>query len=291
MRRSNDTWEGKTRGGLFGYRFFLLLIRLLGIRAAYLFLGLVVVYFIPFAPKATRATWRYARHILRYNPVRSFFFLFLSYYRFGQTLIDKVAIGSGLTDGYSFDFDDTLPDFLRVLDSRRGAILISAHIGNWEIGAPFFREYGKKMNIVLFDAEYEKIKQLLAGSMKEVGYKLIPVNDDGLAHVFAINNALSNKEYVCMQGDRFTEGSKTIRARFMGQEAGFPAGPFVLASRMKVPVVFYFAVRERDMKYKFIFIPVGPDSAEHLLEQYVSALESLLAGYPSQWFNYYDFWK
>jgi len=52
----SETWKGKTRGGIFGYMFFIYMIRCLGITAAYGFLALVVLYFIPFAPKATGNT-------------------------------------------------------------------------------------------------------------------------------------------------------------------------------------------------------------------------------------------
>lgn len=41
-----ETWKGKTRGGTFGYMFFIYMIRCLGITAAYGFLSLVVLYFI-----------------------------------------------------------------------------------------------------------------------------------------------------------------------------------------------------------------------------------------------------
>lgn len=44
----SETWKGKTRGGTFGYMFFIYMIRCLGITAAYGFLALVVLYFIPF---------------------------------------------------------------------------------------------------------------------------------------------------------------------------------------------------------------------------------------------------
>ena len=72
MGDSNDTgWKGKTRGGSFGYLFFILLIKGLGVKAAYAFLCLVVVYFVPFAPKATRAIWKYARQRLGYSRSRS----------------------------------------------------------------------------------------------------------------------------------------------------------------------------------------------------------------------------
>lgn len=176
--------------------------------------------------------------------------------------------------------------------------MIGAHVGNWEIGAPFFDEYGKKMNIVMFDAEYQKIKELLEKNTKGKNYKVIPVNEDNLTHIFRIRDVLSKGEYVCFQGDRYVEGSQVFTETFLGKEASFPAGPFLLASRLGVPVVFYFAVREKCMHYKFNFVPAQPEKrvkgkvpGQELLKQYVSALESVVKQYPEQWFNYYDFWK
>ena len=143
-----STWKGKTRGGTFGYLFFIYLIKYLGITAAYIFLSLVVLYFIPFAPKATKSTWFYARHILKYNRIRSLGMLLRNYYRLGQILIDKVAIGNGKVDQYRFEFE-RYPEFLQLLNSEQGVIMIGAHVGNWEIGVPFFDDYGKKINIVM----------------------------------------------------------------------------------------------------------------------------------------------
>lgn len=82
-----------------------------------------------------------------------------NYYRLGQILIDKVAIGNGMTGKYHFKFEN-YQAFLDVLNGNTGVIMIGAHVGNWEIGAPFFDEYGKKINIVMFDAEHERIKEI-----------------------------------------------------------------------------------------------------------------------------------
>ena len=77
----SETWKGKTRGGTFGYMFFIYMIRCLGITAAYGFLALVVLYFIPFAPKATGNTWSYARNRLKYGRLKSVALLLKNYYR------------------------------------------------------------------------------------------------------------------------------------------------------------------------------------------------------------------
>lgn len=292
-----SAWKGKTRGGTFGYLFFIGLIRFLGIRAAYCFLRLVVLYFIPFAPKATRSIWQYARRILKLGRIQSARLLLCNYYRLGQILIDKVAIGNGMKNRYHFRFEQ-YDEFLDTLNSGQGTIMIGAHVGNWEIGAPFFDEYGKRINIVMYDDEHRRIKELLKKNGKAGEYKIIPVNEDNLTHVFRITEALDHKEYVCFQGDRYLNKEKLLTCSFLDKEAQFPAGPFLLASRMKVPVVFYFAMRERKRTYRFHFIVARPVSRtrdkkpeQALLEQYVLTLEEIIRHYPEQWFNYYDFWS
>ena len=293
----SETWKGKTRGGTFGYMFFIYMIRCLGITAAYGFLALVVLYFIPFAPKATGNTWSYARNRLKYGRLKSVALLLKNYYRLGQILSDKVAIGNGMTGKYHFKFEN-YQAFLDVLNGNTGVIMIGAHVGNWEIGVPFFDDYGKKINIVMYDAEHQKIKEILKKNGQQQPYKIIPVNKDNLAHIFKITEALDHKEYVCFQGDRYLNADKLLTCKFMGHEACFPIGPFLLASRMKVPVVFYFAMREAKQTYHFHFILAEKVSGSKekkaeqlLLEQYVNALEKVISQYPEQWFNYYPFWK
>lgn len=293
----SGTWKGKTRGGAFGYMFFIGMIRCLGITAAYGFLCLVVLYFIPFAPKATACTWHYARKRQGYGRIASARLLLRNYYRLGQILIDKVAIGNGMTDKYHFKFEN-YQEFLNILNGDSGVIMIGAHVGNWEIGAPFFDEYGRKINIVMFDAEHERIKEILEKNASTRDYKIIPVNEDSLTHVFRITEALDRKEYVCFQGDRYLNKEKLLGTPLMGKEAKFPMGPFLLASKMKVPVVFYFAMRESRRTYRFHFFIAEEvrrtkekRAEQALLEQYAQTLEKMVRQYPEQWFNYYPFWS
>lgn len=290
-------WKGKTRGGSFGYKFFIFLIKKLGIKAAYAFLYCVVPYFIPFAPKATHSIWIYSRRILKQGYCKSIAFLFKSYYRFGQTIIDKVAIGNGMTDKYKFEFEN-YTEFIDILNSDSGAIIIGAHVGNWQIGTPFFDDYAKKINVVMYDGEYRKIKELLERNSLSLDYKVIPVNNNNLNHIFEITSALDNGEYVCFQGDRYLNEERCLATDFMGYKADFPQGPFLLASKLKVPVIFYFAMREKGLQYRFHFTIAEIDKEaksvqlqQSLLEQYALALKKTINKYPEQWFNYYNFWK
>lgn len=294
--REPGQWTGKSRGGSFGYRFFIFLIRNAGLGAAYGFLALVVVYFVPCAPRATSAIWDYNRRTLGYGRLRAFRYLFVHYYRFGQTLIDKMAITAGMQDRFRFEFNN-YDAFLRILDSGSGVVLIGAHVGNWESGSQFFGDYGQKINIVLYDAEYRKIKEALERNSLNADFKVIAVNGDGLESVLRIKRALDLGEYVCFQGDRYLDRDNILSGEFMGRSAHFPLGPFLTGARMGVPVVFYYAMRERGRRYSFRFVEAavggradGKPEAR-LLEQYIAATERIVREYPQQWFNFYKFWE
>ncbi|MFI3332235.1 MAG: acyltransferase [Rikenellaceae bacterium] len=287
-KKENREWSGKSRGGSFGYSFFVLLIKLLGVRVAYAFLAFVAIYFIPFAPKATAAAWRYNRRILKYGVLKSSWKLYQHYYTFGQTLIDKIAIVNGMSKRYNFEFEN-YEEFLEVL-SRGSVVMIGGHVGCWEIGAQFFGDYASRINVVMFDGEYQKIKEKVDTS--SFGYKIIAINGGGIESLLKIKMALDKGEYVCFQGDRFVEGGSSVEVQFMGYKASFPTGPSLIASKFKTPVIFYFAMRESGRRYRFIFKIVESGASEQeLLESYTKEFERVVREYPQQWFNFFDLWQ
>lgn len=294
MNKTEKQWNGKSRGGRFGYQFFVYTIRLLGLRCAYIFLAFIVIYFIPFAPKATRAIWRYNRQKRKLGVLASVKELYCHYYVFGQTLIDKMAMRGGLNKKYRYEFDN-YTRFLEILNSGEGVVMMGAHIGCWEAGAGFFGTYGKKINIVMLDAEHQQIKDVLEeNASQENNYNIIPLNQNIIDAMLQIKVALNNGEYICFNGDRYMEKEHTAVVDFMGSKALFPMGLFKIAAKCRVPVVFYYSMREPNRTYRFIFEePVidGKMTPEKLLEQYVKSLEKIVEKYPRQWFNFYDFWN
>ena len=287
-------WNGKSRGGRFGYQFFVYTIRILGVRCAYCFLAFIVIYFIPFAPKATKYLWQYNRKKRGLGLLRSMKELYCHYFVFGQTLIDKIAMKAGLEKSYNFEFDN-YERFLQILNSGEGVVMIGAHVGCWEAGAGFFGTYGKKINIVMLDAEHEQIKEVLNETAKEEkNYNIIPLNQNIIDAMLQMKVALNNGEYICFTGDRFMGTDNTILIDFLGSKALFPKGLFQIAAKCRVPVVFYYSMREKNRTYRFIFeepVIEGRMTAEKLIEQYSRSLEKIVLKYPRQWFNFYDFWN
>lgn len=289
----SDEWKGKSRGTVLGYKIFIFFIRNLGVRAAYGLLFFVALYFCFFAGKSTKYIYFYFRRRLHYSRLKSVLSIFKSYYVFGQTIIDKAAIASGLKDQFTYEFDG-VENIIDLLDKGTGGILISAHVGNFELAEYFFEEIDTRsqINLVTTDAEHENIKEYLESVTKKSNIKFILVGED-LSHIFEINAALSKGELVCFTGDRFFEGTKYISEMLLGEIARFPAGPFVLASRLKVPVLFVYVMKESTKHYHLYArrAEVAYGDAEGLVKKYTENVAWMLSKYPLQWFNYFNFWN
>jgi len=291
-----STWDGKTRGGVTGYRIFINILKKLGVRPAYGLLYFVAFYYFLFSGKSNRHLQFYFRRILAYGHVRSRISIYRNYFLLGQVLIDKVAVMSGLGKRFTYHWDGE--EHLR--NMKDGGLLISAHIGSWEIAGNFLYRVDKRFNIVMYDEEHQKIKDYLDEVMTEKNLHVIPLKDD-LSHLLAIKHALENNELVAIHADRFMEGSKSIRHEFLGKEARFPEGPFYLAARFNAPVTFVFAVKESATHYHFFATPAktydipSPRAIQeaHLrpvIKDYICQMEKIIGSYPLQWFNYHKFW-
>ena len=289
----SNEWEGKSKGTVLGYKIFIFFIQKLGLRAAYLLLYFVAFYYCLFAPKSTRAIYYYLHKRLHYSKFKSVLGIFKSYFKFGQTIIDKAAIASGLKDKFTYEFDG-VENILSLLEKGKGGIMISAHIGNFELAEYFFEDIDSRsqINLVTTDAEHQNIKEYLESVTKKSNIKFILIGED-LSHIFEINAALNRGELVCFTGDRSFEGTKFLTEELLGKEAKFPAGPFVLASRLKVPVLFVYVMKETATHYHLYARTASVEhrDAQDLLKKYIESVEGILKTYPLQWFNYFNFWN
>ena len=287
-------WDGKSRGAVLGYKIFIFLIKKFGIRAAYTLLYFVAFYFLFFSVKGTKASYYYFYKRLGHSKISSFLKVYKSYFSFGKTIIDKFAIASGLKDKFTYNFENeqSLKDILK---EKKGGILISAHVGNFEIAEYFFSrvdEFSTQINLVTTDLEHSAIKGYLESVSLKTNMKFIIIKED-MSHIFEMNNALNNNELICFTGDRYFEGSKFLTEKLLGKEANFPAGAFILGSRLKVPVIFLYIMKQSSKHYHFFAEEAmfKDRDAQDLLKQYTKSIERILKKYPYQWFNYFDFWN
>ena len=286
-------WQGKSRGTVFGYKIFVFCMKTFGIGSAYFILHFVALYFCFFAPSSSKASYYYFRRRRKNAVLKSFLNIYKSYYIFGQTIIDKVAISSGLRDKFTYHFDG-VELINQALKEKKGGVLISAHVGNFEIAEHFFGELEENASISILttDSEHSAIKEYLESVTNKPQVNLIFIQED-LSHIFEINAALARNELVCITGDRYIKGSKYLTEDLLDQVAKFPAGPFMLASRLKVPVLFVYVMKETNSHYHLFTRQAKAKhrDAKALLKEYTESVSWMLQKYPLQWFNYFDFWE
>lgn len=286
-------WDGKSKGTVLGYKIFVFLIQKAGITSAYFLLYFVASYYFLFLKKSNRAIFYYFNQRLQYSYFQSKKMVFKSYYTFGQTLIDKISISAGMRNKFTYEFDG-IEVLKRLVAEKKGGILISAHVGNFEIAEHFLGEINIdfRINLVTTDLEHSAIKNYLESLSQKPAVKFIIIKED-LSHIFEINAALTQNELVCFTGDRYFEGTKSLSEKILGKEANFPAGPFLIASRLKVPVVFVYVMKEPKLHYHLYAreAVVKHRDEKALLKAYIESVERILHRYPLQWFNYFDFWN
>jgi predicted LPLAT superfamily acyltransferase len=289
------TWEGKSRGSRFGYSIFVWVLKSFGVFPAYLLLSIVSFYFFLFSSKSSRETFSVFKK-LGYSKRASLIKVYRNYYQFGQSLIDKVVVMSGMRNRFTFDFDGE-HHLREMVAAGKGGLLLSAHVGNWEIAGHLLKRLGTRINVVMFDGEHEQIKKYLTGVTGQRNVNVIVIKND-ISHIYQISDALNRKELVCMHADRYLEGNKVVAVPFLGSPAKFPIGPFVLAATFKVPVSFVFAMKETNLHYHFFATPdrndptISKDAlSKKLLAEFAIEMENKVKIYPEQWYNFYNFWQ
>lgn len=290
------SWQGKSKGTPLGYKIFVSILRNFGVLPAYFVLRFVALYYVLFSRKSTTLSFNYFRNRHYYSRLHSIVSVYRNYYQFGQSLIDKIVVMSGVPNKFTFNFDGE-ENLHQMVALKRGGLLLSAHIGNWEIAGHLLKRLDTRINIVMFDGEHEKIKEYLAGVTGQRNVNLILIKND-LSHIYAISEAFKNNELVCMHADRYMEGNKTISCQFMGSEAKFPLGPFILAAKFNVPVSYVFAMKETKLHYHFFASAITDyvhlnkgEAVEKMATEFAGEMEQKVKQYPNQWYNYYDFWQ
>ena len=289
-------WQGKSKGNKAGYQIFVWVLRNFGVLPAYFLLRFVALYYFLFSYKSSRQIYLLYRYKLGFSATKSLFKIYTNYYLLGQSIIDKVVVMSGIKNNFTYDFDGE-ENLREIASLQRGGMLLSAHIGNWDIAGHLLKRLETRIHIIMFDGEQEKIKEYLDNITGKKSINIIFIKND-LSHIYEISDAFSNNELVCMHADRFLEGSKTMTNDFLGEKARFPMGPFILASKFKVPVSYVFAVKENNLHYHFFASKIKnydnvekPVVMEKMLNEFAIEMEEKIKKYPEQWFNYYNFWQ
>jgi KDO2-lipid IV(A) lauroyltransferase len=175
---------------------------------------------------------------------------------------------------------------------HRGAIVLTGHLGNWEVGAALIRRMGFPVTVVALPHDDPRMDQLFNRQRQRCGVNVIPLGTDAARRSL---QSLCDGQLLGLLVDREFTG-KGLTLSVCGQEITLPRGPATLSLRSQVPVVPTFLIREGIWKFRLWFEPpIWPQTHEvketavrMLTQTYAAIFERYLKRFPEQWLMFQD---
>lgn len=273
----------------------------LGRGAARLLLHPITLYFLCFAPAARRHSARYLARAL--GRVPSWRERYRHFHDFAAVTLDRLYF----VRGQMGRFDLTIDGSARVdeaLAEGRGAFLLGAHLGSFEaLHAVGESRPNLRVAMVMYPDNARMIHGVLQAVAPDFQLGIIAVGRSG--STLEIRDWLDGGGLAGLLGDRVLADSQSriVERPFLGRPARFSDGPLRLAMLLRRRVIFMVALYRGDRRYEVRFEPLA-DFRERIAEpaareaaiqaalaDYVARLEALCRELPTNWFNFYDFWR
>ena len=189
----------------------------------------------------------------------------------------------------------------RALDaSGRGFILVTAHIGNWEVGSMLPAAQEQRTVHVVREAEGDpRAQRFIADLIRSAacGNYITHFAEDPRLGMILLD-ALRQGEVVALQTDRPRAGGKTVEATVFGESFPLPIGPAALARAAEVPILPVFVFREGRLGYRCAIRPPiqvartadRQADVEDAVLKLAAELEWAIAHRPHQWFCFRKLW-
>lgn len=176
-------------------------------------------------------------------------------------------------------------------------ILLTAHLGNWELGAVLVGQADLPVSVVYVPDEFgeaEHYRSVLRafGRLEE-----IPIRPEDRFASLPVLRAFASGRLVALQGDR-DFNDRGVELPFFGSPASFPTGPFHLARMTGARLWPSFIAYTPDRQFEIqLGTPIRVErtadregDVRRAMEAWVAVLESAVRRWPTQWYTFYDFW-
>ena len=223
---------------------------------------------------------------------------------FADAILDKLlAVSGGMPQGSLLSEGEE--GLVALCAQGRGAVIVTGHIGCMELcRISAERHRGIRLNVLVHTRHAERFNRILQQLHPDSEVRFIQVTEVNPATAMLLADKVAQGEFVAIAGDRVpVRQSMAVPARFLGHEAQWPVGPYVLAALLKCPLYAMACVRERGMQGSGYVLRVHclaeqvalprnarrEAMADHA-QQFAGWLETLLARAPMAWFNFFPFW-
>lgn len=222
------------------------------------------------------------------------------FFSFGQALMDKVAAWNGKHRADTFH-GTGIDNFGKVVASRRGGLILVSHHGNLEVVNALSGQHPElRLTVLMHTRNARKFNQLLERATGRRQPEIMDVSELTPASAQQLDQRIHNGGLVIIAADRLAPNERRYRRlRFLGNQAAFPEGPFILATLLRCPIYSLSCVREQQgftVSFDSFDDTTSLARAERrdwiasAMQRYADLLAEQVRRHPLQWFNFYPFW-
>lgn len=257
----------------------------------------IALYFFLFSPRALRHSRRYLRLALGRPPLAGECFKHVLY--FATCIHDRIYLVNEQYERFQCSVEGEAL-MQAQLDAGRGAFLMGAHLGSFEVMASVGRRQpGLHVSMAMYEHNAQKINAMLAAIGHRARPDIIPLGQ--IDAMLRIADRLDGGAFVGVLGDRTLGEEPVHRVTLLGREAWLPTGPMRAAAILRRPVIFMAGLYRGANRYHVVFEPIadfsrtaaGEREAEvhRAIERYAEVLDRYCRSDPFNWFNFFDFWR
>jgi KDO2-lipid IV(A) lauroyltransferase len=189
-----------------------------------------------------------------------------------------------------------LDQALKILEKKKGALLLIGHFGNWELMGLMSKVIGNPIMVIAKPVKKNRrVERLITEIRKEAGLEVIPPEKASRKVI----KALSQNRVVGILIDQRAKRNEGVWADFFGREAPTTPGLAVLAMKTRAPVMPVFMIRNGFQKHRLLIkeplelVETGniKKDVEANTQLFNHTLESMIRQYPDQWFWVHRRWE
>jgi lauroyl/myristoyl acyltransferase len=196
---------------------------------------------------------------------------------------------------------DTLDTDARVVArarrAGRGFLLVTGHVGNWEMGAVTLRRHGLTPAVVGQPELSRRVQEMRQQLRDRLGVESIDIGTS-MATAFRVRAAVDRGRAIALLVDRAYPEDRVV-VPFFGHPTPFLRSPALLARFCGCPILPGFFLRRPNGAYFNVWgelLEADPalsaeEDAVRVMTRVASDLEAVVRAHPTQWFNFYRFWE
>ena len=219
-----------------------------------------------------------------------------TFQNFGMMAIEFFRIPGMNTEDFKKKVSfEGLDEALKLLEKKKGGLLLIGHFGNWELMALMSKVIGNPILVIAKPINQKGVDRWITEIRKVTGLELIPPENATQKVV----QALSQNRLVGILIDQRAKRSRGVWADFFGRKVPTTPGLAVMAMRSGAPVVPVFIVRDGFQKHRLLIkepvelVLTGDmkKDVEINTQRFTDALEAMIRQYPDQWLWIHRRWE